>query len=56
MHHQDMGSTIDVLHVQARGLAVPIAQDQTTQEVPNLHVILQKSMTFPPRSEVEVIG
>ena len=52
----EMGSTIDVLRVQSRGLAIPIAQDQTTQEVPNLNLILQESLTIPPHSEIEVIG
>ena len=52
----EMGSTIDVLRLQARGLAISIAQDQTTWEVPNLNVILQEPLTIPPHSETEVIG
>ena len=39
----EMGSNIDAQCVQARQLAIPIAQDQSTQEVPNFNVILQES-------------
>ena len=52
----EMGSTIDVLHVQARGLAISIAQDQTTREVSNLNVILQELLTIPPLSEIKGRG
>ena len=49
-----LGNDGDTLHVQTRGQSIPIAQDLNAQ-ISCHNVIIQESMTVPPRGEVEVI-
>ena len=55
-----MGTSSDSLHVQAQGKSISTAQSQapptqTPTQAP-LNVVLQQSVTVPPRSEMEVMG
>ena len=55
-----MGTSSDSLHVQAQGKSISTAQSQappTQTPTPTpLSVVLQQSVTVPPRSEMEVMG